>query len=284
MQSTALLLEKYPSEIAAGLKAAPLPPGWLEHATSGDRVLLLLSLANLLAPDCLREWFQQDELVQKGRDAIPEFSVAAFGRKNSVFARNELAVPMAPPPERRVEAARSSLPRDKWQWTQVRGLNYKVSVADVRPADPDLELRFALTWDKQALHFHADVLDTPPGFFPPTGRRSVELFINPRRDGLVWLSPDNFQFAYRPDGSAMEWFHNRPVAARIRATEHGYAIDSDIPWTELGIVPRPGLEFDATASVTAAGTNEWDPSLELSWRYYQRADDRFGLGTVLLSF
>src|ERR1035438_4314731 len=44
----------------------------------------------------------------------------------------------------------------------VKGLDYKVSEADVRPGDPALELRFALTWDKEALHFHADVVDTPP--------------------------------------------------------------------------------------------------------------------------
>jgi hypothetical protein len=165
----------------------------------------------------------------------------------------------------------------------VKGLGQKVSFADARPGDPDLELRFALTWDKQALHFHAEAMDTPSGFQPPRGRRSVELFINPKRDGLVWLTPGNFQFAYTPGGSAMEWFHNRPVKARIQATEHGYTVDSDISWADLGIVPKPELEFDLTASVTAAGTNEWDPSLELSWRYYQRADERFGLGTVHLS-
>jgi len=282
VQRTALLLETFPAEIAAGLKEAPIPPGWLNSATSDDRVLLLLSMANLLAPDCLREWFQQDDLVREGREAIGEFAAAAFGRDNSVAARNELAVPIAVPPDRQVEALRSTLPRDKWQWTQVKGTEYKVSAADVRPGDPDLWFRFALTWDKQALHFHAIVLDTPPGALPPAGRRSVELFVNPKRDGLVWLDPDNFQFAFRPDGSAMEWFHNRPVAAQVRTTEHGYVVDSDIPWAELGVVPRPGLEFGATANATAAGVNEWDPALELSWRYYQRADDRFGLGTVIL--
>ncbi len=282
VQSTALLLEQYPAEVAAGLRTAPLPAGWLLQATGNDRAVLLLSMANLLAPDCLREWFQQDQLVRAGRGAIGEFGAAAFGGDNSVFARNELAIPVAVPPQRRAEVVRSNQPREKWQWIVVKGRNYKVSEADVRPGDPELELRFALTWDTKALHFHAEVLDTPPGFFPPTGRRSAELFINPKRDGLVWLSPDNYQFAYKPDGSAMEWFHKRPATARIRMTEHGYAIESDIKWTELGIVPKPDLEFDLTANVTAGGTNEWDPSLELSWRYYQRSNDSFGLGTVRL--
>ena len=282
VQSTALLLEHFPAEVAAGLKRARLPGGWLEQATPVDRNLLLLSLANLLAPDCLREWFQEDPLAQAGRTAIAEFGQAAFGGENSLFARMELAVPTPSPPGRLASVVGSATPRSKWQWVLVKGLEYKVSDADVRPGDPDLELRFALTWDKEALHFHADVLDTPPGFSIPAGRRSLELFINPKRDGLVWLTPENFQFAYKPDGTAMEWFHNRPEAARIRPTEHGYVVEADIKWTELGIVPRPGLMFDLTASVTAGGVNEWDPALELSWRYYRRADDRFGLGTVRL--
>lgn len=177
----------------------------------------------------------------------------------------------------------SETPRDKWPWILVKGMEYKVSDADVRPGDPDLELRFALTWDKEALHFHANVLDTPPGFSIPKGRRSVELFINPKRDGLVWRTPDNFQFAYRPDGSAMEWFHDKPVAAHIQRTEHGYTIESDIRWADLGITPHPGMLLGVTANVSAGGTQEWDPMLELSWRYYQRDDDRFGLGTVRLA-
>ncbi len=283
VQSTALLIEKCPDEVAEGLKSALLPAGWLEQASDDDRCLLLLSLANLLAPNSLREWFQQDPMVQAGRAEIGEFAAAAFGPDDSLFARNELALPTVVPPQRRAEVVRSSLPRDKWQWILVKGPEYKVSVADVRPGDPDVELRFALTWDKQALHFHAEALDTPSGFPPPAGRRSVELFINPKRDGLTWLTQDNFQFAYRPDGSAMEWFHDRAVKAQIRMIEHGYAVDSDISWSELGIVPRPDLDIDVTASVTAASTNEWDPSLELSWRYYQRADERFGLGTVRLA-
>ena len=283
VRSAALLTDQFPAEIAAAIKSAPPPPGWLEKAPVEDRDLLLLSLANLLAPDCLREWFQEDNLAIAGRNAIREFSVAAFGGDNSLFARNELAIPTKAPPDRRVEVVSSSLPSSRWHWTLVKGPDYKISDADVRPGDPGLELRFALTWDKDALHFHAKVMDTPTGFLSPAGRRSVELFINPGQDGLVWLTPDNFQFAYKPDGSAMEWFHNHPVSARVHKGEHGYTVDSDITWTELGITPKPGLSFSMTANVTAAGTQEWDPALELSWRYYQRDDDRFGLGTAQLS-
>jgi hypothetical protein len=283
VQDTALLVEKFPAEVAAALKAAPVSASWLAQAPGDDRALLVLSLANLLAPDCLRLWFQQDPLVQAGRTAIRDFGGAAFDGDNSVFARNELAAPIQVPPRRRVDVVRSNLPRDKWQWITLKGSAYRVSDADMRPGDPDVELRFALTWDRKALHFHAEAQDTPSGVRPPEGRRSVELFVNPNRDGLVWLTPDNFQFAFRPEGSAMEWFHNRPVKARIDRNERGYTVDSDIEWSQLRISPKPDMEFDLTASITAAGTNDWDPSLELSWRYYQRADERFGLGTAHLS-
>ena len=282
VKSTALLIEQFPAEAAAGLQQAPLPAGWTEDASQDDRSLLLMSLANLLAPDCLRDWFQQDPLVLKGRSLIPEFANAAFGRDNSLFARNELAVPVPIPPRRRADVVRSTKPIDKWNWVTVKGSEYKISEADVRPGDPELSLNFALTWDLQALHFHAVVTDTPAGFAAPAGRRSLELFINPKRDGLAWLSSDNFQYAFKPDGAAMEWFHRRPVAARITPTRSGYTVDADMGWKELGMTPSPGLEFDLTASVTAGGNNEWDPSLELSWRYYLRKDDRFGLGTVML--
>jgi hypothetical protein len=282
VQSTALLLEHCPAEAAAALKISALPEDWLDSSPEDDRALLLLSLSNLLAPDCLREWFQHDPLVSQCRATIEMFTAAAFGPNNSLFARNELAIPTPVPPERLAIVVNSDTPREKWVWTQVKGLDYKVSPADVRPGDPDLELHFTLTWDQQALHFHADVLDTPVGFFPPTGRRSVELFIDPTRRGLVWGSRADFQFAFRPDGSAMEWFHKRPAQAKITSTKQGYLVDADIPWTELGLTPHPGMEFDATASVTAAGTTEWDPSLELSWRYFSRADDSFGLGTMRL--
>jgi len=280
--STALLLEHFPAEAAAALKVSPLPAGWLEVSTVDDRCLLLLSLANLLAPDCLREWFQQDPLVKAGRTEIAEFGEAAFGGNNSVFARNELAVPPQVPPARHAVARSSMLPSEGWDWVLVKGPEFRISDADVRPGDPDLELRFALTWDSEALHFHAEVLDTPPGFFEPTGRRSLELFINPDQDGLVWLSSKDFQFAFKSDGTAMEWFHNRPAEARITKTKNGYTVEADIKWSDLKLTPHPGLEFDATASVTAGGNSEWDPSLELSWRYFGRSDDRFGLGTVKL--
>jgi len=280
--TTALLIEHFPLKVAGIVAATPPPAGWLEAAAPADRAALLISLANLLAPDCMRDWFQQDPLTRAGRAAIPDFAAEAFGRNCSVYWRYELAGPLKMPPERRAVAVHSSVSRESWRWTVIKGLEYKDSVADVRPGDPDLEMRFAFTWDAQALHFHAEVMDTPPGFSQPAKNRGVELFIDPQGDGLVWAGPDDFQFSYKSTGAMEEWFHSRPATGRVQATATGYIVDADIPWTTLGVQPQVGLEIGVSPAVITEGFQEWDPSLKLNWRFFQRPDDRFGLGTVRL--
>jgi hypothetical protein len=80
----------------------------------------------------------------------------------------------------------------------------------------------------------------------------------------------------------VEWFHNRPEQARVRPTDQGYEVEADIKWSELGLVPRPGLELGVSPAVVSEGRFEWEPCLKLNWRYYHRADDRLGLGTLRL--
>ena len=282
VMTTALLLEHFPARVIAGLYAAPLPPGWLETAPREDQAALLVGVANLLASDCLRRWFQQDPLVQRGRQAIAEFAAEEFGRNTSTFWRRELAGPLKVPPDRRARALPAATPRDQWHWTEMSGLEYNDSAADVRPGDPALAMRFAFTWDDEALHFHAEVTDGLPRVAHPSNRNGVELFVDPKNDGLVWASADDYQFNYRADGTAVEWFHNRPEQARVRPTDQGYEVEADIKWSELGLVPRPGLELGVSPAVVSEGRFEWEPCLKLNWRYYHRADDRLGLGTLRL--
>jgi hypothetical protein len=281
--TTALLIEHFPAEVVAGLKASARPARWLADAAPADRAALLISLANLLAADCMREWFQQDPLTKAGRAAIPEFAAAAFGPNDSVYWRDELGGPPNVPPVRQAVAVRSTLAREQWQWTEMSGLEFKDSAADTRPGDPALSLRFAFTWDDEALHYYAEVMDTPAGFTTPAGRRGVELFVNPRNDGLVWAGPDDFHFNFKPGGPMEEWFHRQPAVARVRPTKNGYIVEAEIKWSTLGLTPRPGLELGIAPAVVAGGNKEWEPSLKLTWRFYQRADDRFGLGTLRLN-
>jgi len=281
--TAALLLDNFPAEILERIKQSALPPGWLAAAPPADRTILLICLANLLVPDCVREWFQQDPLVHSARAAVPEFSEAAFGKDTSILWHHELAGPSVEPPERRAVAVSSATPREQWQWTRIAGLEYKDSPADVRSDDPLLELRFAFTWDNEALHFHAEATDTPPGFKRPAERKEmVELLIDPQNDGLVWRGAEDLHFVYRPTGEAWEWSRNRSARAAIVRNESGYTVDAEIPWSLLGLTPSAGLEFGVTTAVATDGRHEWEPSLKLNWRFFQRRDERFGLGTLKL--
>ena len=281
--TTALLLDHFPMEVLARMKEQPLPENWLENASASDRAVLLLSIANLLVPNCVREWFQQDPLVRAGRASIPEFGEAAFGQNTSILWRHELAGPAVEPPIRRAVALAASTPREQWRWTRIAGLEFKDSPADVRADDPLLELRFAFTWDNEALYYHADVTDTPPGYEPPSERKElVELLIDPQNDGLVWRGSEDLHFVYRPNGEAWEWSHNRAAEATIVRTDHGYRIDGRIPWSVIGLTPAPGLELKVTTAVATTGRYEWEPSLKLNWSFFLRSDDRFGLGTLKL--
>ena len=280
--TTALLLAEFPAATVARLGKAPPPAEWIETASAEDRAALLISVANLLVPDCIRRWFQQDPLVQAGRAAIPEFGEAAFGCDNSVVSRWQLAGPQRVPPERLAVAVPATTPRDQWVWTRVAGLEYKDSVADIRPGDPALAMQFAFTWDKDALHFHATVMDELPKLTTPSPRNGVELFVDPQNDGLIWSGADDSQFSFRANGAVTEWFHNRPVQAEVRHTDQGYEVEATIPWSDLGLTPRSGLVIGVSPAVVSEGTFEWEPSLKLNWRYFGRADERYELGTLRL--
>ncbi|MFI5336956.1 MAG: glucoamylase family protein, partial [Opitutales bacterium] len=275
---TALLLDQLPAETVAKLEAHPPPPGWLAAATLAEQAAFLGTVANVLVPDCLRDWFQADPLVQNGRAALKEFGDAAFGQNNSLTARYELKGPQPPAPVRRALAVAEGTPREQWDWQRIADLSYKDSAADVLPDDPPLAMRFAYTWDATALHFHAEVLDTPKGYAVPADRhRFVELYFNPRNDGMAWIGPGDFQFYFRPDGFVHEWFHESPAQGQVTPNETGYVIEAAIPWKVLGLEPRPGLELGTSPAVMSEGLREWEAALKLIWCYHRRANQRVQL-------
>ncbi len=279
--TAALWIEHLPAVAAAAARSSPTDT-WLDSASIGDQATVLLSIANLLVPESLRDLFQKDPLVKSGRAAIGEFAAAEFGPNTSTFWRHELAAPFAVPPPRETTAVSASTPRDRWPWVEMAGLEYKDSVADVRPGDPELALRFAFTWDADALYFHAEVSDALPQRFTPSERNGVELFVNPANDGFVWLGEGSYQFTFRPRGLTGEAFHHRSVAATTTPTAAGYNVEARIAWSELGVAPHAGLELAVSPAVVSESPFAWEPALKLNWRYYQRADERFGLGLLRL--
>lgn len=254
-----------------------------QPATPEAAAAYVITAANLLVHDAIRRAFQQDPLVQAGRVAIAEFSEAAFGPNTSLIAQRELSgdKPLAPP--RLALAVSHALPREQWNWQTVAGLEFKDSEADIRPGDAPLEFRFAVTWDLTALHFHAEVTDSPAGYtLPEKFNRIVELFIDPDGDGLIWTGPKDYQFTYRVGVGAQELFNHAPNEAIITPRAHGYTIEASIPWTSLALTPKPGLEFGLSPAAIAEGTREWDAMIKLNWSYVPLRAGEYRLGRVRL--
>ena len=278
----ALLLDGFPVETMQRF-GSMLGSVAVTQSAPDDQAALLVTAANLLGSNCVRQWFQQDPLVIAGRAAIPEFGEAVFGSNTSLIAQRELAAPVVQMLPRRAEAAAVGVPRERWDWQTVSGLEFKDSDADILPGDAPLELRFAFTWDATALHFHAEVKDSPAGFvLPPVRNRAIFLFVNPGRDGLVWAGPRDFKFSYKVGVPAHELFNRVPTQAEIIPTETGYTVEASIPWTSIGLTPQAGLEFDLSPAVVSEGVREWDAMLQLIWSSRKDAEGRSHLGVLHL--
>ncbi|PTX92267.1 glucoamylase family protein [Opitutus sp. ER46] len=281
--TNALLLDRFPAESVERLKLQPLPDNWQTQAPVAARAAFLISVANVLVPDCTREWFQEDPLVISGRAALPEFAEAPFGRKTSLTSRFELNGPEQPLHTRQARAVATSVPREQWDWHEVAGLEYKDSGADVRPGDPPISMRFAFTWDADALHLHVEVTDAVTGYtLPPEANRFVELFLDVTRNGLLWLGSDDYQFYFTSDGRYREWFHQKDGRATIKPTAQGYSVDAVVPWSSIQVTPRVGLEIGVSPAVMLEGNREWQPALKLNWCYQRRVDGQVFLGNLRL--
>lgn len=276
----ALLLDQFPGETVTRYATefgAPL------SGSADGQAAFVITAANLLRQDVVRRWFQQDASVVAARAAVTEFAEAAFGPNTSVYAQRELAGPRVIPPQRSARVVPVGTAREQWDWQLVAGMEFKDSIADVRPTDPPLSMRFAFTWDEAALYFHAEVVDSPPGYVIPVERnRIVELFVDPDADGHVWTGARDFQFSFRASGEAREHFAAAATRARVKLGADGYQVEATIPWSALGLTPAAGLEFDATPAVIAEGTREWEAVLKLNWSYFRETESRARLGRLRL--
>jgi hypothetical protein len=285
----ALLLDQFPGETLHRF-AGTLARGAAEGAADAQAALVI-SAANLLSADCVRGWFGQDETVKAARGKISEFVEGAFGTRTSVVAQRELAGPHVLPPPRRAIAVMADTPRERWQWHRVAGMEFKDSLADVRPEDAPVELNFAFTWDRDALYFHAVVKDSPAGYQLPAERnRLVELFVDPAHDGLLWLGAGDYQFGFirahhwelKNTTDAVEFFHNAISRGKITPTADGYTVEAAIPWSVLGVTPKAGLEMGVSPAVVSEGTKEWEAAIKLIWSYAREDESHVRLGVLTL--
>ncbi len=81
----ALMLDCFPTEVIYGWKATPPTDAWWAAAHPADLAAMLITTANLLNRDCVRQWFQQDPLVTAARATLTDFTTAAFGPNTSLY-------------------------------------------------------------------------------------------------------------------------------------------------------------------------------------------------------
>lgn len=269
-----LQLAHFPAEALARPSGPPTAPA----AAAAS----LVTIANLLADDCVRRAFQQDLLVQAGSAAVAEFQAAPFGANTSVIAQGALAGTSIPAPRETLGVSRHR-PRESWDWQLVAGPEFLDTGADQRPGDPPLTFRFAFTWDDTALHFHAEVFDAPSGYALPAERqRAVELFLDPAGDGLVWSAQDDYQFVFDLREGSGEKFERPSGPFRLVPTSDGYTLEATIPWRTLGVTPRQGLQLGVSPAVVAAGRRDWEPATKLNWSFHPLGDGVYRLGLVRL--
>ncbi len=279
----ALLLEHFPAEATAHLDSNTFTREAVSQASARDRAALVAAAANALAGDALRRWFQADPLARAGRAAIPEFAEAAFGANNSLVARRELAGPALGPSTRQAAVRSASRPSAEWDWQQLAGPEFRDSTTDVRPGDPALALRFAFAWDREALVFRAEAIDTPEGFTRPEKRREVvELFLDPHADGFSGHRGEDVLLSFLSTGHARDVLQRKPFAAEITRGPRGFTIHARIPWSQLGLAPAVGLRLAATAAVQVTGPRSDQPAQRLNWHRHTREDGANDLGTLVL--
>lgn len=132
-------------------------------------------------------------------------------------------------------------------------------------SDQDLHGLVSFAWDKNYLYFRAEVADDS------LVARSkgnaiwrddlVEIFINPKGDGLQWENTKDFQIGFRPDVSTSRcttwsWFSHPgdpskdgSVACSSKASKDGYWIEGAIRLDFLGIVPQSGQTLRLTMAL-----------------------------------
>lgn len=182
---------------------------------------------------------------------------------------------------RHAVARAASRPEAEWDWQTMTVADSRESVTD---GDGLVSMKFAFAWDDTSLHFRAVVTDPAPANERDAAHMfledSVELFLDPGNDGLVWASKLDAQFGFALNDKTHEWFGNRRAIARVQPAAGGYRITALIPWKELGLVPRAGLQLGVSPAVNSIRADDESP-VKLNWRWREERGV-FHLGTLTL--
>lgn len=172
------------------------------------------------------------------------------------------------------EAVASLLPRPEhqWDWRWLDAQNSRHSVFD---GNNRIFLQFASGWDTNALHVR--IVATDPEI---ADGDKVELYFDPEGDGFRWGDFRDFLFNFPVTSEPYESL-NRPMGtSTVQRVERGYAISATIPWSLLGVEPRPGLRIHCSPGIYSV-TDDDEPAAKLNWQW-QDEGDAIRLGQIVL--
>jgi hypothetical protein len=161
--------------------------------------------------------------------------------------------------------------------------------------DVTAELRFA--WDENALYFHIEVKDDEV-VLTRSGKNIwqddlLEIFIDPKGDGLYWNGQNDYQLGFRPErelGGVLiwSWFQggqdltaSARTSARCFVDPDGYTIEGAIDWNDLNMRPTPGMTLRLSPAVHDVDKDRNQAKLQWFFRNEEELQ-RFVLGKIIL--
>lgn len=199
------------------------------------------------------------------------------------------------------------------KWEKVRGLTLKSDknlesgqVSD----DQDLSAHAYFQWDKQYLYFAIQVKDNDVECMR-MGKDiyqsdSVELFIDPAMDGLIWGNSADYQLGFSPTGpyempQVWAWFQNEKpsvedVKYATKVEKDGYIIEAAISWKFLlrnsilakdesvKIPPPAGSMIGISVAVNDLDVKDDTPKAKLNWHFVadSKESTKYQLGAFQL--
>lgn len=162
----------------------------------------------------------------------------------------------------------------------------------------DLSGEFQFQWDERYLYLALTVKDNeitqakaPKEIYQAD---VVELFIDPKNDGLVWNNPSDFQIGFAPMGpngqpQSWAWFQGKEpspqeVLFNSKRGHGGYTVEAAISWDFLGVQPFDGMNIGASPAIHDTDIKRKKTETKLNWRFSQNPVDpgKFNLGTLNL--
>lgn len=261
--------------------------GWYSPDVIGiDVGIMLLMVENNRTGLIWRQFMSAPEIqhalkLARFRPITPQLA-AAWPSTTAILPGGR--VERAPAPEQPRRAVAMHLPRleSAWEWHTLSAADAGERVADVQE---NFAMRFAFAWDYDALHFRCEVFAPTLVNDRPTERLaeqdSIELFITPNLAGLLPGATNALHFGFAPDGKDWEWLQGqRARDVAIQRTPTGYRIAAAIPWSLLGVAPKPGLTLSLSPVANNVVRKE-EPVGKLWWRWHEH-DGRVELGTLTL--